>query len=106
MSASGDNTGERRIDRRERRLKNILCWAFPTVACAFRPQGYQLLGGSRMKRHGGVEIGFGGAHFNRDGGHLDHFGGALPHDMAAGNAVGRAVDHKLDQDGGVAPGQG
>ena len=59
-----------------------------------------------MQRHGGVEIGLGGPHFDGDGGDLDHLGGALADDMAADDAIRQPVDHEFDQHGGVAAGQG
>src|SRR5262249_56640622 len=61
------------------------------VARGRRAHRHQFLGGGRMQRHGGVEIGLGGAHLDGDGDHLDHLGGALAGDAAAEPAATAAL---------------
>ena len=76
--------------------------AFTTFGCARMAFGHgahgdQFLGGGRVHRHGGVEVGLGRAHLDRDADHLDHLAGVRPDDMAADHAVGRAIDDELHQ---------
>ncbi len=70
------------------------------------PQRDELLGGGRMHRHDGVDIGLGRLHLQRDRDELDHLARVGPHDVATDELIALAVDDELEERARIAPRKG